>query len=1159
MPSSFIHLHVHSEYSLLDGACRITDLVNYAKELGMPAIALTDHGNLFGAIEFYQAAIAAKIKPIIGCEVYVAPKSRFERDPNETYYHFLLLAKNEQGYRNLVKLVSAAHLEGMYYRPRIDKELLAAHSEGLIGTTACLLSEPAQAVLNGKFKDAKQSLDDYKNIFAPGDFYLEIHNHGLLDEEKIRARYMEYSKEMHIPLVAANDTHFLKREHADAHDILICIQTAAKLADEKRMRSPGPEFYLKSAAEMKELFADVPEAIRNTLEISEKCNLKIQLGTPRYPAYPPPEKQTREEYFRQLCREGFQRCYAARAEEAELKNRLEYEMGVIEKMGFVSYFLIVWDFIDYARRQGIPVGPGRGSAAGSLVSYCLGITQLDPLRYGLVFERFLNPERISPPDIDVDFCQNRREEVIQYVRKKYGERAVAQIITFGTLGAKMAVRDVARVMGLSFTEGSRIADLIPRDLKMTISKALEGVSELKKIYNEEPVTQEIIDHAITLEGVSRQSSVHAAGVVIADDDLTNYLPLTKDDTGAVITQYAMESVEAIGLLKMDFLGLKTLTVIQDCFDLIEHSTGKRLTTKDIPMDDPATFALLNRAQNVGVFQVESPGMRRTCQIFDIRSIDDLIALIALYRPGPMDLIDDYVKRKKGLVSFEYEHPLLKQVCEDTYGVMIYQEQVMSAARLLAGYTMGQADILRRAMGKKKKAEMDKQRDLFIQGCAQTHNIPSAQAENIFELLEKFAGYGFNKSHSAAYGIISYHTAYLKANYPVHFMAALLCNELDNTDKISLFVAEAFDMGIKILPPSVNDSELRFSVGPQEIRFGLAAIKNVGEGAVEAILDARTESGKFSSLDDFCRRVEFRSLNKKTLESLIKAGAFDCVNPKREELFAEMDSALGLASSIARDRESGQASLFSFEESAPVKHKAKSVKVAEWSFREKLNYEKELLGFYITGHPVDEFEADLRAFRTLNIAEATESEENSPVRIAGVIADMEVRMTQRDNKPYARVMLEDTTGRIEVMIFSNMYQEIGNLLQAGAPLVVTGQIDLQDEGRSRFRTHEVLTLAQACERLVKEIHLVIQDSSSFAPIQKIIAEFSGNIPICLHIPNSKGTVLLETGRSYHLMPSYELFCQLRTLLGAHNVKLRAADPTVNQRRSQRFFRGSKNGS
>lgn len=1154
MSSDFVHLHVHTEYSLLDGACRIPELMEQAKALEMPAIALTDHGNLYGGIEFYKEAKKAGIKPIIGCEVYMAPGSHLEKKASsarEAAYHFLLLAKNEKGYQNLVKLVSLGHLEGMYYKPRIDKELLAKYSEGLIGTSACLKSEIAQAVLDNRLKDAEKAIDDYKNIFAPGDFYLEMHNHSILLEDQIRARYREFSKQLNVPLVAANDVHFVKREHAAAHDILICIGTGAKLTDEKRMHSPGPEFYLKSADEMKALFADCPEAIENTLAIAEKCDLKIELNVTKYPTYPAPVGISREEYFRKICEEGLVRRYEEQATAPEVQKRFDFEMSSIEKMGFISYFLMVWDFIDYAKRNDIPVGPGRGSAAGSLVAYVMGITDLDPLQYGLIFERFLNPDRISPPDIDIDFCQNRRGEVIEYVRKKYGNRAVAQIITFGTLGAKMAVRDVARVLGMSYTEASRIADLIPKDLKITIQKALDGVPEMKRLYDEDDTVRNVIDNALTLEGISRQTSIHAAGVVISDRDLTEYLPLGMDEDGNIVTQYSMDPVGEIGMLKMDFLGLKTLTVIHDCLKLIGNSTGKKMTPQDIPLDDPATFKLLNAAQNVGVFQVESPGMRRTCQIFDIQNINDIIALIALYRPGPMDLIDEYVQRKKGLKAFEYEHPLLDQISSDTHGIMIYQEQVLVAARLLAGYTLGEADLLRRAMGKKKKEEMDQQRARFIQGCADINKIPQQKASEIFDLLEKFAGYGFNKSHSAAYGIISYHTAYLKANYPVAFMAALLSNELDNTSKISLFVAEARNLSITILPPSVNESDLRFTVGPMEIRYGLAAIKNVGEYAVEMILKARKEGGPFRSIEDFCQRVEFKALNRKTLESLIKAGAFDFESTNRAALIAKIDNALGSASSAARDRASGQGSLLDLMDTpAPVKsssRKAAEISVPEWPMRERLSYEKELLGFYVTGHPVDEFEADLRGFRTLDLGETEEA--SGLVRIAGIIAAIEIRATQKDGRPYARLQIEDPTGRMEVMVFPDLYRDVGLLLEEGAPFVITGEIETDDEGRVRFRTREFLSLNTACENLVEEIHLQIERSHAneemFSAIQKILAEHKGSAPVCLCIAGEDGIAeaIIEAGDTFRIKSNHALLTKLRKTLGASHVRLRAKAPAL----------------
>lgn len=1172
MASSFVHIHVHTEYSLLDGACRTDDLVKKAKSFGMPALAISDHGNLFGAIEFYKAAKGAGIKPIIGCEVYMAPGKMSDRgvpgQGRESAYHFLLLAKNEEGYRNLVKLVSAAHLDGMYYKPRIDKEILAKHAAGLIGTSACLKGEVAQAVLENRLADAEKSIDDFKNIFAPGDFYLEMHNHGFTMEDQIRARYRDFSKKLKVPLVAANDVHYLTREDAATHDVIICIGTGSKLADEKRMHSPGPEFYLKSPEEMAELFAETPEALENTLEIAGKCDLKIELGVNKFPAYQPPEGISRETYFRNLCTEGAKIRYGDRINDPEVHNRLEYEMASIEKMGFTSYFLIVWDFIHYAKTHGIPVGPGRGSAAGSLVAYALGITELCPLRYSLIFERFINPERISPPDIDVDFCQSRRGEVIEYVRQKYGERSVAQIATFGTMKAKMALRDVARVLGLSYGEADRMAKLLPNDLKFTLNDAFDDkgkqigglaiVPDLLRMYEEDEQTKEILDHALAIEGLTRQTGIHAAGVVISDHDLTDFVPISKDDKGTVFTQYSMDYLGEIGMLKMDFLGLKTLTVIHDCLRFIEESTGQKLTPAEIPLDDQKTFDLLNRGQTVGVFQVESPGMRRTCQMFDIKSIDDIIALIALYRPGPMDLIDDYVKRKKGEVKFEYEHPLLEKVCGDTYGIMIYQEQVMSAARVLAGYSLGEADLLRRAMGKKKKEEMDKQSARFVRGCQEQNGIPKDRALEIFALLEKFAGYGFNKSHSAAYGIVSFHTAYLKANFPVQYMAALLSNELANTDKIALFVAEARAMGIRILPPSVNESMAKFSIGPNEIRYGMAAIKNVGEGAVEAIIKTREESGPFESLDDFCMRVEHRVLNKKTVESLIKGGGFDFQSTNRAALIASLDQALASAASAARDKERGQVSLFSIMEE-PVKPQGKkSAKATDeippWSPQERLGYEKELLGFYVTGHPVDQYEPDLRGLRTLQLGETDGATDGDLVRFAGVVEGLEIRQSQRDGSPYARLQLEDPTGRIEVMIFSDKYKEVGLLLKQGTPLIVEGMMeeDFESEGRLRFRTYNVMTLETACARLVEEIHLDLpRDESArelFTGIEAILPEHRGSVPICFRFQHpAVEWALLECGPTWCVAPSLALLGKLRTLLGPDNVRLRAKHVTARPQR------------
>ncbi|MDR1305307.1 MAG: DNA polymerase III subunit alpha [Verrucomicrobiales bacterium] len=1196
MPNHFAHLHVHTEYSLLDGACRIPELVKHTRELGMSALAISDHGNLFGAIEFYQEATKAGIKPIIGCEVYMAPGKRTDRtsrDGKDPNYHFLLLAENETGYRNLVKLVSLAHLEGVYYKPRIDKDDLAKYAKGLIGTSACLKGEIAQAIVSGRMQDAARSVDEFRGILGPDNFFLEVHNHGLPEQLRVIEGCRELSRQTGAPLLAANDVHYVRRKHAAAHEILLCIQTGARLADEKRLRYPSDQFYLKSPDEMGELFYELPEALANTLRVAERCNVKFEFGKDKFPAYPVPDGRPATEFFRELCEQGFRQRYGARAADGELRQRMEYEIGVITQMGFIDYFLIVWDFIHYAKSQDIPVGPGRGSAAGSIVSYLLGITELDPIRYQLLFERFLNPERISPPDVDVDFCQNRREEVIDYVRGKYGELAVAQIITSGTLGAKMAIRDVARVMGLSFGEASKIADLVPRDPKVTIGKALKENPEkeedekfrspdLKKLYDEDERVRELLDNAMALEGIARQTGTHAAGIVISDRDLTEYLPLTRDDHGSVVTQYDMNAVGALGLLKMDFLGLKTLTVIQDCLNLVEQSTGQKIIRDEIPTDDRKTFDLLNRAQNVGVFQVESAGMRDMCRQFDIRSIDDIIALIALYRPGPMDLIPDYIARKKGLAQPTYLHPLLEQVSGDTYGIMIYQEQVMAAARVLAGYSLGGADLLRRAMGKKKVEEMAKERAKFVAGCEQHHGIKPELANEIFELLEKFAGYGFNKSHSAAYGLVSYQTAYLKANYPVQFMAALLSNDLDNTDKIAVFVEDAKQMGIRIFGPSVNRSGLKFSVEPNTIRYGLAAIKNVGAGAAQAIVSARQAQGEFISLEDFCRKVDYRSINRKTIESLIRSGAFDEIEPNRALVFSQIDECLAQAASLAKERESGQVSLFDIEETAgsPLTMHRHTAQIEDWLLRQRLEGEKELLGFYITGHPIDEYEADLRAFRTAALDELGELAPGQGVRVAGLVSRKDVLVAKKSGKPYARLQLEDRLGSVEVTVFNEQYEQYGNEITLGEPLIVSGTIDeggfrnnrdnspadnepakpaATDDDRAKpaaakVIAREIHTIERACRELVRDVYLRCPREQCgpalWTELKTTAAAHHGAQPLCLVIPGADGGLaVLETSPDFALTVTTGLLQDLRQRYGRDEVRLRARELGDMQRKKK----------
>jgi DNA polymerase-3 subunit alpha len=1170
---SFVHLHLHTEYSLLDGAVRMRELMNEAVKMKMPAVAITDHGNLFGAIDFYQCAKAAGIKPIIGCEAYITSGSYKEKPSRESTFHFTLLAENETGYRNLVKLISAAHLDGFYYRPRIDKDLLAAHADGLIGLSGCLASEINSALQAGDVQKAQNLTAEYRDIFGPRNFFIELHDHGMAEQKKCNAHLPKFAREFGLGLVAANDVHFLRRSDHKAHDVLLCINTATKIEDEQRMRYE-PELYFKSPAEMREIFRDFPGAITNTLEIADRCNLEIEFGRSKYPEYPVPAGKTREGYLRELCYKGLHERYNGRAaNDQELIKRLDYEVDVLERTGFVSYLLIVWDFIRFAKERGIPVGPGRGSAAGSIVAYVLGITDIDPLQYGLIFERFLNPDRISPPDIDVDFCEARRGEVLEYVRQKYGERRVAQIITFGRLKARSVVRDVARVMGLSVRDGDRIAKMIPNELNITLNSAVERNPELKRAVATEPQTKQLMEYATALEGLSRSAGVHAAGVVISDRDLSEYVPLCRDVKGNdTVSQYSMNPLNDLGLLKMDFLGLKTLTVIEDTVTLIRKSAPD-FSLKNIPLDDTAAFALYNRGETIGLFQMESGGITSVSKQFDVRKLDDIIALIALYRPGPMELIGDYIKRKKGLTKIRYEHPLLEEICADTYGVMIYQEQVMAAASKLAGYSMGQADLLRRAMGKKDKEKMAKERANFIAGCARTNEIGEKKANAIFDLLEKFAGYGFNKSHSAAYALISYQTAYLKANHPVEFMAGLLSNEINNTEKISVLVSECKRMGITILPPDVNRSGLKFvpeavvaavtgcvetegddaaasdrgckadngghrpPLRANAIRFGLAAIKNVGEGAMELAIRERERGGDFKSLEDFCSRLDSRIANRKMLESLVKCGAFDFLHRERAELFACIDDALASSAAAHRDRMAGQVSLFgdAHEHVAPARKRS----VTPWNDREKVSYEKELLGFYVTGHPLDAYADVIAKGKYQSIASLSELSDRATFRVAGAITQVDKKFTRKEGKPFAVVWLEDLTGTLELVVWNELYLECAEKLMPGNVVGVRGKLDLRDESL-RATAEKLRLLSWEVSRdsnpeRVETPPLCLHFSANAASdelreVRALLTASPGHRPVQLFFETAEGgTVRVDAGAAFHVSVTAELEEQLQRWL------------------------------
>ncbi len=1074
MADNFVHLHVHSDFSLLDGACRIDDLVKRAQKLKMPAVAITDHGNLYAAIDFYMAALKTKpklkkgevatpeqlekiVKPILGCEAYLAPGSMHEKKEvpgRKRASHLTLLASSNEGYENLSKIVTEAHLFGQWYHPRMDKDLLRQHSKGLICLSGCINGEINQLLLTDRKDEAEKSLREFVDIFGPENFYLELQNHGMEQQRTVTRQLLEWSKSYGLKTVATNDVHFMNREDHESHDLLICIGTGANVHDQNRL-TYSPEVYFKTAEEMRALFAEIPEACDATLEIAEKCNLDIRLDSTsidRYPLYNPENGMDRSDYLRQLCEEGLIRRYSRdRALNDEvLRKRMDYELALLNEKNFTSYFLIVWDFINWAKEHGIPVGPGRGSAAGSLVAYVLGITDIDPLRFELVFERFLNPERVSPPDIDIDFCQTRRPEVIQYVREKYGELSVSHIITFGTMGAKSVIRDVGRVLGWSYGDSDRLAKMIPDELNIELKDAQEKNPELKSLLETDSAAQELWKHATFLEGTTRGTGIHAAGIVIGDKPLSTFIALTRGNEEEIVTQFAMKPLTELGMLKMDFLGLKTLTVIEEAEKWI-HKRVPGFRAADAPLEDLKTFELIQRGETVAVFQMESGGMVNTCKQLGPDKIEEIIAILALYRPGPMQFIPDYINRKKGLEKVEYPHPLLEKIAKETYGILVYQEQVQQAANLLAGFTLGQADLLRRAMGKKDAAEMARQRLVFVDGCEKTNSIGSKQANEIFDLLEKFAQYGFNKSHSAAYGIVTYRTAFLKANYPVEFMTGVLSLEVSNTEKIANFVSECQRMGVDILPPDVNRSLLVFAPErtkdaetpegvPNAIRFGLAAIKNVGEAAMASAIEERGRNGPFTSLEDFCSRLDTKSVNKKTMESLVKAGAFDFTKEDRASMFARLDQVLASAASMQKDRKAGQGGLFDdFDLGKPKKGAARQETqsaVTPWTHDEILANEKELLGFYVSGHPLDNFRGHFDSSKITKIAvihEVDTKQKPQTIWIAGIINTCAVKYSKKDNRPFATFTFEDFTGQIEMMAWSEEYEKFKDLLQPGKVL------------------------------------------------------------------------------------------------------------------------------
>ena len=1142
--ANFAHLHVHTQYSLLDGACLIKNLLRLVDTYKMPAIAITDHGNMFGAIEFYDQAIKAGVKPIIGCEVYLAPESRFEKSSHgiqEAAFHLILLAKDETGYGNLMRLVSSGFTEGFYYRPRIDKDILAEHAKGLICLSACLKGEIPHLIQIDNTEQARNVCGQFREIFGKGNFYLELQDNKIPEQDKVNKGLITLSKELSIPLVATNDIHYLTRDNARSHEALLCIQTQTTLDDPNRMKFQTDEFYLKTPQEMAEAFSDTPEAIRNTIEIVEKCNLEIDFSKTYLPRYKAPEGKTREEFLKDLCEEGLERRYGKITD--GIRKRAEGELKVITKSGYISYFLIAWDFVNYAKRIGIPVGPGRGSAAGSVISYVLGITDIDPLKYDLLFERFLNPERVSLPDIDIDFCYERRGEVIDYVTAKYTKDNVAQIITFGTMMAKGVIRDVGRVMGMPYADVDKIAKLVPNDLNMTIKLALKAEPELKELYKSNPQITQLLDTSMALEGLTRHASTHAAGVVISEDKLINHVPLFKAGE-QITTGYPMNSLEKIGLLKMDFLGLRNLTVINETIKIIKRT--KDIEIDNILLGDSKTFDLLKKAGSIGVFQLESTGMRDLLRKLRPEKFEDLIAVLALFRPGPIGsgMVDDFIARKNEKIDIRYDHPSLEPILKDTYGIIVYQEQIMRIVSNIAGLSLAKADSLRRAISKKTPEVMVAARKGFIDGCVK-NNINSRIADKIFNQIEYFSGYGFNRSHSAAYAMISYRTAYLKANYPIEYMTALLTSEKDNTDKLVVYIDEASRMGIKILPPDVNESFAKFTIVPEGIRFGLAAVKNVGQGAIDSIIDVRKKEGNFESLYDFCERVDSRLVNRKVIESLIKCGAFDSFKLHRSQLMAIVDQAMEVAGGIQKDRLRGQLSFFdTFEDQEAFKDTFQEIpNIPEWPENQLLAYEKQMLGFYITKHPLARYEKLLRNYATCNTMELMNFHDGDEMFLGGIINKVKFTMTKKTGEKMAIVKLEDLKGFLEVLVFPKTFQNVGGLVKADAIVFIKGRISLREQ-EPKLIADDIIPLEEVKKRFTKSVSIGIVsaglEKDALDTIKGILSQYRGSIPVFITIttPDEK-RINIQASDDFRVQPSDNLIKDLEELLGEGAVTLRAS--------------------
>jgi DNA polymerase-3 subunit alpha len=1149
--SNFVHLHLHTDYSLLDGACEIGELTAEAARRGMPAVAVTDHGNLFAAANFYHEATTHGVKPIIGCEMYVAPDNHKNRGTEaERSNHLVLLCENDEGYRNLMKLVSTGYLDGFYYKPRVDHELLAKHSKGLIALSACLRGEVADALLADKYEQAKTSAYRLRDIFGKGNFFLEVQDQGLEQDIRVNRELVKLSKESGIPLVATNDCHYLTQSDSHAQEVLMCIQTGKTMSDGQRMKFATDQFYFKTAEEMAQVFRELPDAVARTVAIAERCNVKIQRVNNPFPEFKVPEGDTADSYFEKTVREGFQsrapqidrlvKENRLRHSLAEYEKRLTDEIEMIKKMRFSSYFLIVWDFIHYARAQGVPVGPGRGSAAGSLVSYSLHITDVDPLQYDLLFERFLNPERISMPDIDIDFCMRRRGEVIDYVRQKYGSENVAQIITFGTMAAKAVLKDAGRALDMAYGDVDRLAKFIPLTLNISLEEALKQSPQLEAARKDEKV-KELIEVALRLEGLARHASTHAAGVVISPQPLTEIVPLYKSSKDEITTQYDMNALGRIGLLKMDFLGLTTLTILEDAVYMIKQNRGVDFDLTTLPLDDAETYALFARGDTSGIFQFESHGMRDILKRYQPTRIEDLTALNALYRPGPIQggMIDEFLARKHGKKKVTYDLPELEEILSETWGVIVFQEQVMKIANRIAGFTLGEADILRSAMGKKKVEVMAAQREKFLTGCA-ARKVPAKKAEKLFDLMEEFARYGFPKAHACAYALLAYQTAYLKVHFPVEFMAAMLSSEAGNTEKVVKYINEARGLGIRVLPPCVQESGLYFTPVGDDIRFGLAAIKNVGENTAKAICEARKDGVRFQSLFSFCEAIEPRCLNKRVLESLVKAGALDCLGASRGRLFAAIDQAIARGQKSVQARAVGQGGLF-MPSVGSAQHVSESwnenslPEAGEWTEEQLLAGEYATLGFYISGHPMDRYAGRLKDLNAVELSTMETRRNGEDVLVAGIIVQSRPMRSRRGAR-WAILTLQDRTGVIEALVFPEAYQKLEMILKTNTPLLAKGRVAIEDVG-TRLIVSDARLLDQITDRapslLRVRVDLGSVDPSALESLKELFSSRPGRCRVAFDLVNSDGTeATMETGSA--VQADRELLERVREICGTDSV-------------------------